>query len=116
MTVQAELVEQRLAKLTIGTAVNPTITNTSGDTVVVYFTKHDTAGVSAVKVEADGTGAAAGTAIDLLCDLTLLTDGVGFYEVEVIADENGTNPKPLLPNDYSGYPYIVEVINFKAIS
>ena len=116
MIVQTELVQNRLAVLTLGDSDFPTITDTDGDTVVVYFTKHDTDGALPVKVETDGVGAAPGTDLALNCDLTLLTDGVGFYEVEVIADENGTNPKPLLPNEKSGYPYIVEIVDFKSIT
>ena len=116
MIVQAELVEKRLAKLTIGSAAFPTISDSENETIVVYFTKHDFAGATPVKVETDGVGAAAGTILNLECDLALLTDGVGFYEVEAIGDENGSNPIPLLPNANSGYPYIVEVVPFTNIT
>lgn len=115
MIVQAELVEKRLARLTVGSADFPIVSSIDGDTVVAYFTKHDLAGATSVKVEDDALGDSSGI-LNVDCDLTLLTDGVGFYEVEVIADENGTNPKPLLPNARSGFPYIVEVVNFQSIT
>lgn len=110
--IQAQLYENKLAKLTIGSTDYPTITDTSSDTVEVRFIPYDQETQTPVTVEDDGVGKAAGTAVVLYCALDLVTPGI--YEVEAGADLDATNPKLLLPNERTGYPYLVEVVAMKS--
>jgi len=107
--IRAQLAEKSMATFTIGTTDHPTITDSNGDTVVVTLTQYDTAGAAAIEVETNASGAVAGTAIATILDLATSGIAPGFWELEAVADKNGANPKTLIPNNYTGFPYVIEI-------
>lgn len=109
---QATFSEKALVTFTIGTTANPTTTDTTGDTVTVTLTEHNVSGASAVSV-GTASGASAGTNIAVSLDLS--TNGIspGLWELEAVADKDGTNPKTLIPNTTTGNPYIVRITDPK---
>ena len=106
--VHATFIEQALVTFTIGTAADPTTTDTTGDTVTVTLTAHNAASPSAITV-GTAAGAAAGTNIAVSVDLTTSGISSGLWELEAVADKDGANPKTLIPNTTTGFPYLVRI-------
>lgn len=92
---------------TIGTTAKPTVLSTSGKTVSVRVR---TPGTTDTPTElGSAAGAVAGTNIAVTLDFALVPQGT--YELEAVADVGQTNPIQLIPNEITGFPYLIKHVD-----
>jgi len=58
-------------------------------------------------------GAAAGTAITINLDLATSGISAGTWTLEAVAARTGTNPKTLIPNVTTGFPYEILIVDIQ---
>lgn len=114
MRILVTLPENALVPLVIGSSNQPTITDTSGDTVSVRLTDASDATASPIEV-GTASGAAAGTNVTVNLDLTTAGIAPGVWEVEAIADLGGVNEKTLIPNTTLGFPTYLRIHDLQAV-
>jgi len=95
---------------TIGTTANPTTTNTTGDTVTVKITNAEEVAPTPITI-GTASGAAAGTNIAVTLDFATANVAAGLWELEAVADVGEVNPKVLIPNETTGFPYLIRIID-----
>ncbi len=104
MAIKAKVPQDALVVFTIGTTANPTVLSTASKTVSVRVRRQGTPDTPTALGSA--AGAAAGTNIAVSLDFSLVPPGM--YELEATADVGETNPIQLIPNETTGFPYLVK--------
>lgn len=106
--IKAHIPEKTLVPFTIGTTAKPTITNTATETVSVRISDYTASSPTPIEV-GTASGAAAGTDITVNLDLATANVVPGLWEVEAVSDRAGSNPKTLIPNETTGFPFLIEI-------
>lgn len=106
-----ELPEKATIPLTLGTAANPTVTDSSGDTVGAYLVNES----GTATLVGTASGAAAGTPFTINMDLSVSGIVPALYTLEVVSSINDANPETMVPNVTVGRPVYIRIFEVKAL-